>query len=77
MREEKGKRAWGLANHHIKEMGMLLHTLLSKFSGLAVLAHEVLLPERVSLPSTREVITIIVGGGRKTTIKEDGVVHIR
>ena len=61
----------------VKEMGMLLHTLLSKFGGLAVLAHQVLLPKGVPLPSTREVVTIIVGGGRKTTIKEDRVVHLR
>ena len=61
----------------VKEMGMLLHTLLSQLSGLAVLAHQVLLPEGVSLPSTREVIPIVVSGRGKTTVKEDGVVHFR
>ena len=60
-----------------KEMCMLLHMLLSQFGGLAVLAHKVLLPERVPLPSAREVITVVVGGGRKTTITEDRVVHVR
>ena len=61
----------------VKEMSMLLHTLLSKFSGLAVLAHQILLPEGVSLPSAREVVPIIINGGRKSTVKEDGVVHVR
>ena len=56
---------------------MLLHTLLSKFSGLAVLTHQVLLPEGVPLPSAREVVAVVVGGGRKTTIKEDRIVHLR
>ena len=61
----------------VKEMSMLLHTLLSKFSGLAVLAHQILLPEGVSLSSTREVIPIVVGGRGKATVKEDRVVHFR
>ena len=61
----------------VKEMTMLLHTLLSQFSGLSVLTHQILLPEGVSLPSTREVIPIVIGGRGKTTIKEDGVIHFR
>ena len=61
----------------VKEMSMLLHTLLSKFSRLAVLAHQILLPEGVPLPSTREVVPIVISGRRKTTVKEDGVVHVR
>ena len=61
----------------VKEMCMLLHMLLSQLSGLTVLAHQILLPERVSLPSAREVVTVVIGGGRKTTIKEDRVVHVR
>ena len=61
----------------VKEMCMLLHTLLSKFGRLAVLAHQILLPEGVPLPCTREVIPIIVGGRGKTTIKEDRVIHVR
>ena len=61
----------------VKEMSMLLHTLLSKFGGLAVLAHQVLLPEGISLPSTREVVAIIIGGRGKATVEEDRVVHFR
>ena len=61
----------------VKEMGMLLHTLLSQLSRLAVLAHQVLLPEEVSLPSTREVVPIVISGRGKTTVKEDKVVHFR
>ena len=61
----------------VKEMCMLLHMLLSQFSRLIVLAHEMLLPERVPLPSVREVIPIVVGGWKKTTTKKDGVVHFR
>ena len=61
----------------VKEMSILLHTLLSQFSGLAVLAHKELLPEGVPLPSTREVVPIIISGRGKTTVKKDGVVHFR
>ena len=61
----------------VKEMDMLLHTLLSKFSGLAVLAHQILLPEGVPLPSTREVVSIVISGRGKAIVKEDGVVHFR
>ena len=59
----------------VKEMGMLLHTLLSQLSGLSVLAHQILLPEGVPLPSTREVIPIIISGRGKTTVKKDRVVE--
>ena len=59
----------------VKEMSMLLHTLLSEFGGLAVLAHQILLPEGVSLPSAREVVSVVVGGRGKATVKEDRVVH--
>ena len=75
--KEFGLKLQETTQKNFKEMCMLLHTLLSKFSGLTVLAHEVLLPERVPLPSSREVVTIVIGGGRKTTIKEDRVVHVR
>ena len=75
--KELGLKLQETTQQIVKEMGMLLHTLLSEFSGLAVLAHQVLLPKRVPLPSPREVVAIIVGGGRKTTVKEDGVVHLR
>ena len=61
----------------VKEMGMLLHTLLSEFGRLAVLAHQILLPEGISLPITREVVPIVVSGRGKTTIKKDRVVHCR
>ena len=61
----------------VKEMCMLLHTLLSKFGGLAVLAHQILLPEGVSLPSVREIVPIIISGRGKTTVEEDRVVHFR
>ena len=61
----------------VKEMCMLLHTLLSKFSGLTVLAHQVLLPERVSLPSAGEVVSVVIGRRGKTTVKKDRVVHFR
>ena len=75
--KELGLKLQETTQQVVKEMGMLLHALLSKFSGLAVLTHQVLLPERVPFPSTREVVTVVIGGGRKTTIKEDRVVHLR
>ena len=75
--KELGLKLQETTQQVVKEMGMLLHTLLSEFSGLAVLAHQILLPERVPLPSSREVVTIVIGGGRKTTVKEDGVIHLR
>ena len=61
----------------VKEMGMLLHTLLSKLGGLAVLTHQILLPEGVSLPSAREIVPIVISGRGKTTVKEDRVIHLR
>ena len=61
----------------VKEMGMLLHMFVSKFSGLTVLAHQILLPEGVSLQISRKVVPIVVGGRGKATIKKDRVVHFR
>ena len=77
IRKEFGLKLQETTQQVVKEMGMLLHMLLSKFSGLAVLAHQILLPEGLTLPSTREVVPIIVGGRGKATIKEDRVVHLR
>ena len=75
--KELGLKLQETTQQVVKEMRVLLHTLLSKFGGLAVLTHQILLPKRIALPGTREVVSIVVGGGRKTTIKEDGVVHLR
>ena len=61
----------------VKEMGMLLHSLLSHLSGLTVPAQQELLPEGISLQGIREIVPIIISGRGKTTIKEDRVVHLR
>ena len=61
----------------VKEMCLLLHTLLSQLSGLTVPAPQELLPEGIPLETIREVIPISVSGRRKTTIKKDRVVHLR
>ena len=75
--EKLGLKLQETTQQVVKEMCMLLHTLLSKFGGLAVLAHQVFLPEGISLPITREVVPIVVSGRGKTTVKEDRVVHFR
>ena len=75
--KELGLKLQETTQQVVKEMCMLLHTLLSQLSGLTVLAHQILLPEGVSLPCTREVAPIVVSGRGKTTVKEDGVVHFR
>ena len=75
--EKLGPKLQETTQQVVKEMCMLLHTLLSQFSGLAVLAQQVLLPEGVPLQIAREVIPTIAGRGRKTTVKKDGVVHFR
>ena len=77
IRKELGLKLQETTQQVVKEMCMLLHTLLSEFSGLAVLAHQILLPEGVSLPIAREVAPIVVSGRGKATVKKDRVVHIR
>ena len=59
----------------VKELSVLLHTMLSHFSGLTVPAQQVLLPEGISLQTLRKVIPS--SGRGKTAIKEDRVVHLR
>ena len=61
----------------VKEMGMLLHMLLSKFSGLAVLAHQILLPEGVPLQISRKVVPIVVGGRGKVSRTQELLTKIR
>ena len=75
--KELGLKLQETTQQVVKEMGMLLHTLLSQLSRVTVLAHQELLPKGVSLPSAREVIPVVVSGRGKATVKEDGVVHFR
>ena len=75
--KELGLKLQETSQQVVKEMCILLHMLLSQFGGLTVLAHEVLLPERVPPPCVREVIPIVIGGRSKTTVKKDRVIHLR
>ena len=74
--EEFGLKLQETTQQVVKEMDMLLHTLLSQLSRLTVLAHKILLPEGVSFPFTREVIPTSIVGRSKTTVKKDGVIHL-
>ena len=74
--KELGLKLQETTQQVVKEMSMLLHTLLSQLSGLTVPAQQELLPEGIPLQTISEVVTTVVGGRGKATIKKDRVVHV-
>ena len=75
--EKLGLKLQETTQQVVKEMRMLLHTLLSQLSGLTVPGQQELLPEGVPLQITRKVVPLVVSGRGETTIKKDRVVHFR